>query len=126
MNGETLEQDYYEKLLAERTLQKEQAAAEEKTKPAGGISFLEFGMVLSLAIVADLIDYVGGFVPGIGDILDIGLGFVLGIWAAFRLKRNPLAKIISATLVELIPFGDFIPSWTIGVLSAYIASKKAQ
>ena len=64
---------------------------------------------LAVAIVSDVLDYVGGFIPGFGDILDL-----ITIPILFYLTGYNKLMLVGAT--ELIPFVDFIPTYTILVL----------
>lgn len=59
-------------------------------------------LLILIALFLDLIDYIGGFIPGIGDILDI-----FGPLILYIISRDP---ILLGGLVEIVPLVDFIPT----------------
>ncbi len=84
------------------------------------IGFVEGGLVAFVAIAADIIDYlVIGSIPVIGDILDIAVWFVIAIWVWSRRIQKPPASLFSG-VIELIPLGDLVPTWTFMVLAIVI------
>jgi len=62
----------------------------------------EWFVVFVLTIVLDIVDYFGGFIPVVGDVLDI-MGVIL-LWYFIGL-------IGIFALVELIPLVDFLPTF---------------
>lgn len=75
------------------------------------IDFMEGGLIVGVAALADLIDYlIVGSIPVIGDILDIGMWFLIALWVWTRGVRKPPASLFSG-IVELIPLGDLLPTW---------------
>lgn len=64
---------------------------------------------LAVAIVSDVLDYVGGFIPGVGDILDL-----ITIPILFYLTGYNKLMLVGAA--EFIPFVDFLPTYTILVM----------
>ena len=67
---------------------------------------------LAVAIISDVLDYLGGFIPGFGDILDM-----ITIPVLFYLTGYNKLMLVGAA--ELIPLVDFIPTYTILVLMHY-------
>lgn len=59
-------------------------------------------VLLILALILDAIDYVGGFIPGIGDFVD-----VVGPIILYFISKDP---IMLGGMLELIPVSDFLPT----------------
>jgi len=59
-------------------------------------------ILLILALILDAIDYVGGFIPGIGDFIDI-----IGPIILYFISKDPY---MLGGLFELIPLADFLPT----------------
>lgn len=74
-----------------------------------------YGLALILAIINDLLDYIGfiGSIPILGDIVDVGISGVL-----FVLIGGAPALL---SLIELIPFVDILPTYTIIVLFSFMS-----
>jgi hypothetical protein len=72
-------------------------------------------LALLIAIVLDVLDFAGGFIPGFGDVLDI-----FGVIVLFTLIG--LNSLIG--LAELIPMVDFLPLNIVAVISARGRLKK--
>lgn len=106
-------------------------------------NFAEYALVLCLAAINDLADYllvifnVTGIVLVIIRLIDILTGVALTLWAYFRgIERfqrgsnsKPASRIwrmVLAWIIELIPFlGELSPTWTLTVLIAYRKHRKA-
>ena len=59
-------------------------------------------ILLILAFILDAIDYVGGFIPGIGDFIDI-----IGPLILYFISKDP---IMLGGMLELIPITDLLPT----------------
>lgn len=71
----------------------------------------EGGLMSFVAVVADIIDYlVVGSIPIVGDILDVAVWFMIAIWVWSRGIKRPTAAMFSG-IIELIPFGDLLPTF---------------
>ena len=70
-----------------------------------------------IGLASDLLDVFGGFIPILGDVLDLGTAAVM-----YLVSGSPMAL---AGLVEIAPFIDFLPSWTVvGILCDMTAKTK--
>lgn len=69
-----------------------------------------YTFALVFAIVLDLLDYVGGWLPVVGDVLDL-----FGVVMLLVLLRNPVALVAAA---EFIPLVDFLPMFTVAVVAS--------
>ena len=67
----------------------------------------KFLMSVTIALMMDGLDFIGGFLPIVGDIAD-----VIGIVCLFPL----IGKYALVSGVELIPFLDFLPFFTVSVI----------
>lgn len=69
-------------------------------------------IVLGIAIGSDVLDYLGGAIPVVGDVLDVATTVVL----------TPLIgpQRGAVTLIELVPGADFLPTFTVMALYAMI------
>ena len=81
---------------------------------------------LIFALINDIIDYVFfiGSIPLIADTLDVVIGLI--IWFLLTIKGYKIEigmKNAAANIVELIPGGDLVPSYTILVLYIYFKEK---
>lgn len=84
------------------------------------IGFMEGGLMLFAAGLSDLIDYlVVGSIPVVGDILDIGIWSSIAMWVWSRGIKRPLAALFFG-VIELIPFGDLLPTFIGMVLGIII------
>ena len=84
------------------------------------IGFVEGIPVFMAAGITDLIDYfIVGSIPIVGDILDIGIWAVIAMWVWLRAIQRPPAALLGG-VIELIPFGDLLPTWMIMVLAIII------
>jgi hypothetical protein len=92
--------------------------------------------IFFVALINDLLDYLDpilvaatsglwlGISETLGNIIDGATWFILTIWSYFSgAKSDPLTRYLVALIIELIPFGDFIPSWTAVVLAYYFKEK---
>lgn len=88
---------------------------EEQSNISGiSIVFWIIGFLLGLNDLADWL--VVGSIPIIGDIFDVFVSVTAGLWIFFQggdKMVNSLLWILAATFVELIPFGDLLPSYII-------------
>lgn len=75
----------------------------------------KFIFVLIFAIVIDAVDYVGGFIPILGDIIDL-IGVVV-------FAVSGMGVVSGIGLLELIPFADFLPLHVIAVLIAKVTGR---
>lgn len=68
-------------------------------------------IILMISAGSDLLDYfIIGSIPIAADILDIITWLIIAAWVFIMgLKRPP--AVLASGLIELIPFGDFIPTW---------------
>jgi len=86
------------------------------------INLVEGTMILGFAIFMDIIDWLGiGSIPLLGDIFDLFAGAVTYFWVKIRGLDKKKPWFISwmsggATLIELIPGGDLLPSYTLAVI----------
>jgi hypothetical protein len=77
----------------------------------------------AIAICADLVQvglpfiFGEGFVSPFEDVLDVVVCFTLTLLVGWHIAFIP------AFLIELVPIGDFAPTWTIAIL---IATRKSQ
>lgn len=71
-------------------------------------------LLVLIALVLDVIDYIGGFIPGIGDILDI-----VGPIILYSISKDPL---MLWGMAEIVPLVDFLP--TNLALAAYHVYKR--
>ncbi|MBI1957256.1 MAG: hypothetical protein HYS44_02260 [Candidatus Niyogibacteria bacterium] len=108
---------------AEASAPEEETAAEAPTAPR--VNAFEAGIMLALAIVNDGLDYlIIGSIPIIGDIFDGVLWGCIVWWANARgLRKPPFWGFTGA--VELIPFGDIIPTYTLMVLWLIAYNRKS-
>jgi len=109
----------------------EEKPRKEKPREGTHINIIEGGFVLGFAIVMDLADYfIIGFIPILGDILDLVAGASIWLWVKIRGLDRSRSIFISwspwiATGIELIPLiGDLPPSYTINVLVVIILNSK--
>ncbi|MCH7882802.1 hypothetical protein IIA95_00045 [Patescibacteria group bacterium] len=101
--------------------QKEDTASKDRQAPAGPrINPVEGGMMMAFAMLNDGLDYlIVGSIPLVGDLLDGITWFTISMWVWVRgLKRPPLFLGLGA--IELIPFGDLIPTYTLMVIGIII------
>lgn len=113
-----------------------QAAKEsESSTPAGEkVKFPWF--IFTIALINDLLDYLDPILDAvtggiwlaisetIGNIIDAATFGILLLWSYFKKsKSDPLTKYLTALIIESIPFGDFVPSWTAVVIAHYLKEK---
>lgn len=82
----------------------------------GATGFLGvYGLAFILAIINDLLDYIGfiGSIPLLGDIVDVGISGTLWV----LIGGTPALL----SLIELIPFVDILPTYTIIVLFSFMS-----
>jgi len=104
-----------------------------KKLPKKHPSRIIYGVVFLIVLISDGLDYIVGWIPFLGDILDIITAAILiGLFGfallfAFRASLAiPLVIVIVALLVEFIPFvGDLFPTWIGSLLYAYRLEKSA-
>jgi len=81
---------------------------DEKVKP----NFRTAAFALGVSVTADILDYVAAPIfsmPIIGDVFDV---IVTGL--LYYLTKSKVSVIIN--LAEFIPFGDFLPVYTVSTL----------
>ncbi|MFH0906851.1 MAG: hypothetical protein V1829_01200 [bacterium] len=88
------------------------------------INTVEFFIVLCLAILKDVSDWIltlatiiliGPIISLISDIIITG---ILWFWCIFRLRKFPTKRFISSFLIEITPLlGTLVPTWTIFIIS---------
>jgi hypothetical protein len=62
-------------------------------------------LAIFLSLILDAIDFIGGFIPIAGDFIDL-----IGIGLLYYLTGD---LVMLSGLIELVPFADFIPTFTI-------------
>lgn len=87
---------------------------EQQQSNLGGISigFWIVGFLLGLNDLADWL--VIGSLPIIGDGFDIFVSVITGLWLFFKGGDKMVKNLLwvgAATFIELIPFGDILPSY---------------
>jgi len=122
-----------DKQAIKKQLQKVQTKKTDQVNSKGQIKFP--WLMFSIALLNDLPDYILLFVSltGIGLAITETLGNLAdwttgpALWLISHLKgtykKDPLTKIIIATLIESVPFGDALPSWTVIILIHYFQEK---
>ncbi|MDP3784564.1 MAG: hypothetical protein Q8R12_00580 [bacterium] len=117
-----VEEAYKMRLTMAQKLAQKQKVLKSRGIIGTKINMVEAALILGFAIVMDLIDWLGfGSIPLVGDVFDLGTGAVLYFWVKIRgldQKKPWFLSWISggATLVELIPGGDLLPSYTLAVI----------
>lgn len=123
-NASQLQQDRLDNTLANPPKPK-------KPKPKVKFPWIMF----IVALINDLPDIILLFVSltgiglaiteTLGNILDWTTGPILWIWSKFfsKAKSDPLTMLILATVIESVPFGDVLPSWTTVILIHYFKEK---
>ncbi len=100
--------------LTQKIAQKIGGKAISRLKAGTAGFFGVYGLALVIAISNDILDYLGfiGSIPLLGDIVDVATSAIL--W--------PLLGGVPAlfSIVELIPFVDLLPTYTIIVLISFI------
>jgi len=99
-----------------------------KPSPNAEITGIEFAIILSLAVLKDLLDWALLFTTGIGLILSrittLGIAGILWLWFMIRLRKFPTKRFLGSFFIEMIPLiGTFSPTWTILVVSIYAKQK---
>lgn len=130
----------YERQLREQRFEEQLSKEAAERKKKGKLKKPEevkfpTGMFV-FAVIADLIDYAmlvidvstGGLWLAIEmtvlNVMDILTGIVLLLWTKLKkTKSDPLIGYLVGMLIELIPFGDIVPTWTILVLAYYFKEK---
>ena len=92
--------------------------------------------IFFIALINDLLDYLDPILHAvtggiwlaisetIGNVIDAATFGILWFWSYFsKSKSDPLTKYLTALVIELIPFGDFVPSWTAVVIAHYLKEK---
>ena len=119
--------DYSSQLNQARKIRKVKRKV-RKPGPSAEITGIEFIIVLSLAILKDLLDWVLLSAAGIGLILSrittLGIAGILWLWFVIRLRKFPTKRFLGSFFIEMIPLiGTFSPTWTILVISIYAKQK---
>ncbi|MBL7154952.1 MAG: hypothetical protein ISS88_00390 [Candidatus Portnoybacteria bacterium] len=97
-------------------------------QPTSEITDAEFFLVLCLAILKDVLDWVLLFAGGIGLILsritNLVITGILWLWCSFRLHKFPTKRFLGGFLIEMIPLvGTFSPTWTIFIVTIWAEQK---
>lgn len=111
---------YLDELSQARAAKTQPAPMPEKPK----VSFPWFYFILGLA--NDLLDYLAiGSIPIAGDVIDLFVSAIRWYGKQIRKQRAPNMNLAIATIIEFIPGGDFVPSYTAEVLITYVQEKAA-
>ena len=122
-----------ESQLAQDRLADNLANPPKPKKPKPKVKFPWF--MFTIALINDLPDIILLFVSltgvglaiteTLGNILDWTTGPILWIWSKFfsKAKSDPLTMLILATVIESVPFGDVLPSWTTVIIIHYFKEK---
>jgi len=115
--------DYTAQLNQARRTRKVKTKSKE-SNPSTEITGIEFAIILSLAILKDLLDWILLFTAGIGLIVSrittIGIAGILWLWLMIRLRKFPTKRFLGSFFIEMIPLiGTFSPTWTILIISIY-------
>ncbi|MBI2038811.1 MAG: hypothetical protein HYT22_00805 [Candidatus Niyogibacteria bacterium] len=106
------------KLANEEEAEEGPEDAGDETAPARQVSMNMFiaNLVLAVAMINDTLDYfIIGSIPVVGDILDGATWGIILLWVYSQgLRRPPFWGLTGA--IEIIPFGDLIPTYTLMVL----------
>jgi hypothetical protein len=78
---------------------------------------INWPMLFLLSIAFDLSDFLGGMAPVIGDLFDL---IEAGIF--YLVSKSSVAF---ATLVELVPMLDLLPSYTLAAAYLYFRREKS-
>jgi len=85
-----------------------------------GVLMLFWAMMLDIAGFLDLIPVVGWILTFIVSIVGF---FTIGVWSWFRTRggvkgkmKKWLTRTLTVTAIEMLPFGSFVPGWTILVI----------
>ena len=95
---------------------------------ANQITDVEFFLILCLAILKDVLDWVLLAAVGIGLILsritNLIIAGILWLWCLMRLHKFPTKRFLGSFLIEMIPFvGTFSPTWTIFIATIWVEQK---
>lgn len=98
------------------------------TKPVKDITDVEFTLVLFLAVLKDILDWVLLLIFGIGLILsritNLVITGILWLWCSIRLHKFPTKRFLGGFVIEMIPVvGTFSPTWTIFIATIWIEQK---
>jgi len=98
------------------------------TQPTSTITDAEFFLVLCLAILKDVLDWVLLLAGGIGLILsritNLVITGILWLWCLMRLHKFPTKRFLGSFLIEMIPLmGTFSPTWTIFIVTIWAEQK---
>ena len=98
------------------------------TQPTSEIADAEFFMVLCLAILKDVLDWVLLFAAGIGLVLsritNLVIAGILWLWCLMRLHKFPTKRFLGGFLIEMIPLvGTFSPTWTTFIVTIWAEQK---
>lgn len=122
----TMDEDQYLDELNQTRATEAQEKAESAPMPEKPeVPFPLFYFILGLA--NDVLDYVGfvGSIPILGDILDLVVSAIRWYGKQIRKQRTQNLNLLAATLIEFVPGGDIVPSYTLEVLLTYSQEKAA-
>jgi len=85
-------------------------------------------LVLGLAILKDVLDWILLFAGGVGLVLsritNLIITGILWLWCLFRLHKFPTKRFLGSFLIEMIPVvGTFSPTWTIFIATVWAEQK---
>jgi len=107
-----------------KTVKKKRKSAQ----PASEITDVEFFLVLCLAILKDVLDWVLLLAGGIGLILsritNLVITGILWLWCLMRLHKFPTKRFVGGFVIEMIPLvGTFSPTWTVFIVTIWAEQK---
>ena len=104
--------------LASRKIIKKGGGASKPESEKPTVNIVEGTLMLIFALMADVLDWlIIGSIPILGDIFDVIVWGIIYLWVKIRGFDQLSSRLnLGALFVELVPFGDVIPSFTIAVL----------
>src|SRR3989338_4080458 len=101
-------------------------AAELPEESAGvHVGGVEAACMLAFAATNDILDYfIVGSIPIVGDVLDGITWGAISAWVLFRGIDRPQSSLFAGA-IELIPFGDLLPTYTLMVAGIVIYNNRA-
>jgi len=122
--------DYSEQFNQEKAKDSKKKAKKKPkaAEPASEITDAEFFLVLCLAILKDVLDWVLLLAGGIGlifsRITNLVITGILWLWCLMRLHKFPTKRFLGSFLIEMIPLvGTFSPTWTIFIVTIWAEQK---
>ncbi len=80
---------------------------------------------LLISIVLDLVGMATYFIPELGEIIDV-VWAPLSAYLLVKLYKNKVSKYAAAVgfVEEILPFTDFVPTFTITWVISYVSDRK--